>query len=670
MTSLLRVVRLSLRHRGTVAGAVLCAVMIGVLWGGNIGAVFPFVEVVFRGQSLQECVEREIEQADAKIGQLQQQLESLRRSAPADESTAREGPADVTRQRSLQSLQTQLLAEQSARAAYQRAQPYVQGWLPRSPFSTLVLVIALLLAGTLLKGLFTGLSIVLTERLAQVGTVQLRKRLFRHSLDLELQPFQQEEASQLMSRLTFDLEQICEGLRALFGRTLGEPLKMVACLAGAAYICWRLLLISLVLTPLALVVLSLLSRSLKRANKRVLEEMSSIYSVIGDSLRGIKIVKAFTMERLERRRADQASRRLCRKAMRVALFDALVRPTLETMGMIVICVAILAGAYLVLNEKTHLLGLRVTDRPLSISSMMLFFGFLAGTSDPARKFSGILARLQRAAAAADRVYELLDRPAVGYRPARPRPLPLHRRLIHFQNVSFAYDQGLPVLQGINLKIRAGETVAIVGPNGCGKSTLAGLLLRFYVPQEGAVRVDGLDLRKVRVRDLRRQVGLVTQESVLFNDSVAANIRVAKPDATRDEIVEAARRAQADHFIRQDLSHGYQTVVGEGACRLSGGQKQRIALARAILRNPRILVLDEATSQVDLESEQQIHAVLADFIRDRTTLIVTHRLSILHLADRIVVMDRGRIADMGTYDDLLLRSGIFRRLCQAAPREAA
>jgi subfamily B ATP-binding cassette protein MsbA len=338
--------------------------------------------------------------------------------------------------------------------------------------------------------------------------------------------------------------------------------------------------------------------------------------------------------------------------------------------MTIILVAVLAGAHLVLHEETHLFGLQVTSRPLSISSMMLFFGFLAGTSDPARKLSGILNRLQRAAAAADRVWELLDCPAQESRATRARRLGPHRRLLHFHNVHFAYTPEVPVLQGVNLKIAAGETVAIVGSNGSGKSTLASLLLRFYDPLEGAVRIDGRDLRQVRLRDLRRQIGLVTQDPVLFNDTVEANIRVGRPEATRDEVVDAARRAQADTFIRQELPQGYHTIVGEGASRLSGGQKQRIALARAILRDPRILVLDEATSQVDLESERQIHEVLAEFTHGRTTLIITHRLSILPLADRIVVMDQGRITDRGTYEELLVRSDLFRRLCQAAPRHAA
>ena len=506
--------------------------MIGVLWGGNIGAVFPFVEIVFRGQSLQQTVEREIEQADAKIRKLEQELRDIQQS-DANATHLRGGSAE-------QRLKLQIEAERSGRNAYTRLRPFVDRWLPQTPFRTLALVMALVLTGTLVKGVFVGLSVVLTERLAQAGATHLRKRLFHRALSLDLAQHEREASSQLMSRLTYDVEQICEGLRVLFGRTLVEPLKMLACLAGAAWICWRLLLISLVLTPLALVLLTFLSRSLKRASKRALEEMSNIYGVLTDSLRGIKIVKAFTIERFERRRSDEAVRRFCRRAMRVARYDALVRPTLETMGMVIVLVAVLAGAHLVLHQQTHLFGLQVTSRPLSISSMMLFFGFLAGTSDPARKLSGILSRLQRAAAAADRVNELLDCPARETRSVPARRLRPHRRLLHFHNVHFAYTPEVPILQGVNLKIAAGETVAIVGSNGSGKSTMASLLLRFYDPQEGAIRVDGLDLRQVRMRDLRRQIGLVTQDPVLFNDTVEANIRVGRPEATRDEIVDAAQ----------------------------------------------------------------------------------------------------------------------------------
>jgi ATP-binding cassette subfamily B protein/subfamily B ATP-binding cassette protein MsbA len=356
--------------------------------------------------------------------------------------------------------------------------------------------------------------------------------------------------------------------------------------------------------------------------------------------------------------------------MRIALFDGLISPVTELMGITTICLAILFGAYLVMSQQTHLFGVKMSDRPLSLSALMCFYGMLAGISDPARRLSEVFNRLQRAAAAADRVYQLLDREPLVCDPPSPKSLPRHHRELVFDRVSFHYHASQLVLEEIDLRIPFGETIAIVGPNGCGKSTLANLIPRFFDPVLGSVRLDGVDVRDVRLRELRGQIGLVTQETLLFDDTVLNNIRYGCPHATRDQVIEAAQQAHAHRFIEQKLEQGYQTIVGAGGGRLSGGQRQRIALARAILRDPAILILDEATSQIDLESEQLIHKVLEQFIRHRTTVVVTHRLATLALANRIVVMDGGRIADLGTHEQLLSRSDVYRRLHQIQFRETA
>jgi len=248
-------------------------------------------------------------------------------------------------------------------------------------------------------------------------------------------------------------------------------------------------------------------------------------------------------------------------------------------------------------------------------------------------------------------------------PENPRPLARHHQDLVFDGVEFAYLPGHPVLRGIDLRIRFGETIAIVGPSGCGKSSLVNLVPRFADPTAGTIRLDGVPLGDVRLHDLRSQIGLVTQEPLLFDDSVLNNIRYGSPHATTEQVVEAAKRAYAHHFICHELPNGYRTVVGPMGGQLSGGQRQRIALARAILRDPAILILDEATSQIDLESEQVIQNVLDRFIRGRTALIVTHRLGALSLADRILVMDTGRILDVGTHEELLARCACYRRLYQ-------
>jgi ATP-binding cassette subfamily B protein/subfamily B ATP-binding cassette protein MsbA len=333
------------------------------------------------------------------------------------------------------------------------------------------------------------------------------------------------------------------------------------------------------------------------------------------------------------------------------------------MGILIICLALLAGAYLVLEEQTHLFGVLMTSRPLTWPSLLLFYALLIGAADPARKLTDVFTQLQAGAAAADRIYAQLDRQPQVRDPEHPKPLGRHHRDLVFDRVDFAYQPGHPVLHDVSLRIRFGETVAIVGASGCGKSTLASLIPRFADPTAGEIRLDGVPLCDVRLRRLRSQIGLVTQDPVLFDDTVMNNIRYGAPRASDAEVIEAARRAHAHRFIETELPSAYDTVIGPLGGQLSGGQRQRIALARAILRNPAILILDEATSQIDLESERVIQTVIEEFIRDRTTIIITHRLGALILADRIVVMRDGRILDAGTHAELLSRCDFYRRLYQ-------
>jgi subfamily B ATP-binding cassette protein MsbA len=291
---------------------------------------------------------------------------------------------------------------------------------------------------------------------------------------------------------------------------------------------------------------------------------------------------------------------------------------------------------------------------------LTFYAYIVGMCDPLRKVFSVYGRVQRGVAASERIFQCLDRKAQVAQKTKAAHLPRHCRSIRFENVSFGYDPKRLVLHGVTIEVKAGETIAVVGTTGCGKTSLINLLPRFYDPVAGKVLIDGADIRSVSLKSLRQQMGIVTQHTILFDDTIFNNIAYGNPNVSRDEVVKAAEAAYAHRFIEK-LPNGYDTPIGEMGNSLSGGQRQRIALARAILRDPSILILDEATSSLDVESEALIHKALRNFTRNRTTFVVTHRLSTLDIADRIVVIDEGRVEAIGTHDQLLMQSGTYRRL---------
>jgi ATP-binding cassette, subfamily B, bacterial MsbA len=402
---------------------------------------------------------------------------------------------------------------------------------------------------------------------------------------------------------------------------------------------------------------------MKRASRRLLERMSNLYRIVGETFRGIRVVKAFTTEAHERHRFRAAARDYAAKSMRVVNLDAVTSPVIELIGVAGVSIALLAGAYLVLERRTHLFGWRVCDYPMDIATLLQHYAFLVAIADPVRKLSSVYTKLQSGAAAADRIFGALDqRPRVGANSPGP-VLPRHAAGIEFRDVCFSYEPGRPTLSNIRLEVRFGETVALVGKNGCGKSTLVGLLPRFYDPDHGSVLIDGVDLRHAHLRSLRRQVGFVTQDTVLFDDTVFNNIAYGRRRAKPEEVEAAARQTFAHDFIER-MAEGYQTRIGDAGAKLSGGQRQRLALARAILRDPAVLILDEFTSQCDAESEALIHQALRRFMQNRTTFIITHRLNTLEIADRIVVLDRGRVSAVGTHAELLHGCDVYQRLYEA------
>jgi ATP-binding cassette subfamily B protein/subfamily B ATP-binding cassette protein MsbA len=657
MNNFVRSLKLALRYRATLLGAIISALMVAVLWGGNIGAVYPLVEISFKGESLPHWADRQISEYRQKLAKTEADLAAL--------------PADPTGDKDRSLLQVRRTTEAHTLDLYLWAQERViRPYLDFDAFQTLMLVVGLLLLGTFIKSAFLLVNHVLVFRLAQLAVIDIRKQMYRKTLRSDTSRFSGEGTAELMSRFTYDTESLMAAQTEFFGKLIREPLKMIACLIGAGWVSWRLLLFSLILVPPAAYAIAWLGKALKRANRRVMEEMSEMYGILDETFQGIKVVKGFTMERHERRRFHLNNKAYYRKANRIGWYDALTRPLTEVLGIGVICTAMLAGAYLVLNQQTHLFGIMLVDGQLSLGMLILFYGMLAGTTDPARKLSEVFSRIQRGAAAADRIYQVIDRKPSIVNSRQPTTVGRHHRDLTFENVHFHYQASQPVLDGISLTIPHGETLAIVGTNGCGKSTLANMVPRFLDPTAGRVLLDGVDLREVRLRELRSQIGLVTQETLLFDDTVLNNIRYGSPHATREQVIAAAEQAHAHKFIIEKLDGGYEAQVGPRGGRLSGGQRQRIALARAILRDPALLILDEATSQVDLESEQLIHKVLEQFVRHRTTIIITHRLSTLALADRVLVMNAGRVLDIGTHAELMNRCEFYGRLHDMQFRESA
>ena len=665
MHNFFRVIRLALRHRLTVIAAVICSVFVAVLWAGNIAAVLPIVDGVMNGKSIPDLVRQEIVDTETQIAKLDGEISTFIEQL---EEGGKGGSARLVSQ--IKQLEDSRAKRHKWLARCRYFLPVADRWLPMTPFGTLVAICVALLVSTMLKSLFRIAGMFFMARLGHLTSFELRKQFYRRTLSLDIGTFRQTGVGDLMNRFTSDITLIAFGTNVLFGMAILEPLKMVTCLIGAAWISWQLLLFTVIAAPLAGYAVHWMAKSLKRANRRAIQELSTVYDHLEETFGAIKVIKAFTMESRERRRFHQASKQYYRRSMKIAFYDSLVSPVTESMGVAVLVGVIMAGGYLVLNEKTILFGIRVSNEPLSHGMLTMFYGMLLGVIDPFRRLSGVFNHLQRAAAASDHVYELLDRTSQVIDPPTPISLPNRLGSIEFREVSFAYQPGELVLDGVSLQVEPGETIAIVGPNGCGKSTLMNLVPRFFDPTQGKVMLGGINLSDTRLRELRTRIGLVSQETILLDESVANNIRYGSVSATDQQVEFAARQAHAHGFITKKLANGYDTLCGPHGNRLSGGQRQRITLARAILRDPQILILDEATSQIDVESERLIHEVLESFVRDRTVFIITHRPSTLALAERIVVMDHGRVVDVGTSDELSARCELYQRLTHLEYRESA
>ncbi|MBC7833633.1 MAG: ABC transporter ATP-binding protein [Phycisphaerales bacterium] len=463
-------------------------------------------------------------------------------------------------------------------------------------------------------------------------------------------------ATDAISRIVYDSATLGSGLSALLSRGVAQTTKGAAALITAFVLDWRLAMIALTVAPVLAAVIRKLGKRIKRASRSALEGQASMYRASSEALAGLRVVKVSTTENAEVARFRRINDQVVRQELRARTARALASPLVETLSLIVI------GTLVMIAAKQIIKG------DLLAGDFLLVLGALGFAGAQLKPLTGILNDIQQASAAADRLGQLLG---LAREPGHERGLPRlarHSRSIEFRNVTFTYPGAhAPSIQNVSLTIPHGQAVAFVGPNGSGKTTLLSLVPRLFDPDSSApsdgVFIDGQDIRRFGVRSVRRQMGVVTQETVLFHGPIGANISYGTPLATEAQVREAARRARAEEFILARPS-GYGTVLGESGAGLSGGQRQRLAIARAILRDPAILILDEATSMIDADSESKIAEALADFSRGRTCLVVAHRLSTVMNADRIIVMDEGRIVDDGRHDELLARCEVYRMIARS------
>ena len=664
-----RVLAIAARRRAALVGILLTSMFVALLWGANISVLYPLVEVVFDKDqsSLAEYNDSRIADGkqllittDDKIASFKTQL--------ADSSLSADAVLKLRQRLDRETYERTLVAKSVT--SLERVKPWVDQYTPRGSYATLMFLMGILVVGTLIKLVALGGNLMLVQYVSERASLDLRNDFFRKTLHLDLEAFGENGSADLTSRLTNDISNVSTGINVLLGRLVREPLKMVVCLSIAAYICPRLLLLVMVITPVAGLVMHHMSRAIRRASRRAMEEMSQIYGLLNNSFAGIRVVKAFNTQGAERAKFKQGTTSFYRKSMKMAFYNTLARSSSEMIGICTVTMAILAGGYLAVHQGTHLLGIRMTDQPLGVGQVMTFFAALIGASDPAKKLSEVWAGLQRGLAASDRVFTVIDRKIRVCEPANPQTTSRPHGRITFEDVVYKYPSGPTVLQGIDLTVRHGETIAVVGPNGSGKSTLVSLLCRFDDPISGQVLLDDVPVEQMRTRDLRKRIALVTQRTVIFDDTIENNIRYGSPGADDHAVVRASKMAFADDFIRQKTPEGYKTMLGGGGMRLSGGQMQRIALARAFLRNPDILILDEATSQIDLESEHLIHQALAKFLVDRTGIMITHRPTSLAMADRIVVIESGKVAAQGNHGHLITKNRFYQSLCGSEMSRAA
>ncbi len=524
----------------------------------------------------------------------------------------------------------------------------------------LIKICLLIIIAFLGKNLFGYLQAYFLAFVEQGVIKDLRNQAYRHLHKLPMSYFKNEKTGNLISRIMNDVNAVNSSISAVFLNLIREPLKIIVFLGIAIAISWKLTLFSLVVLPFSLVVISYIGLIIRKQSGLLQQKIADLTNRLHETITGIKIVKAFGMEEYENKKFEDETESFFKLSLKITRIRNISSPTTEFLSVIVGVVIIYFGAQLVLVDKS-----------ITASQFIGFLFAIFQLMPPVKELSSVNNRIQESSAAADRIFEIIDTEPSIKDPDNPVPLKEFNDKLEFRNVSFHYeDSDSLVLDSISFTADKGKIIAIVGSSGAGKTTLVDLIPRFFDPVEGSILLDGVDIRSFKIEDLRKLMGIVTQETVLFNDTVRSNIAYGLTDCSDQKIIEAAKAANAHRFI-MELPHQYDTIIGEKGTKLSGGQRQRISIARAILKNPPIMILDEATSSLDNESEVLVQEAIERLLQSRTVFVIAHRLSTIRNADRILVLEHGKIVQDGKHEDLIKNeNGIYKKLYELQFRDIA
>ncbi|TGG40259.1 ABC transporter ATP-binding protein [Duncaniella freteri] len=532
---------------------------------------------------------------------------------------------------------------------YYYTQDCIHNW---GPVGTLMAMAGLLVFMTMLKTGATYLSSYFVIPMRAGIVRDLRNFVYEKIVRLPIGFFTNERKGDVMARMTGDVSEIENSIMSTLDMIFKDPIMIIVCLSMMLFMSWQLTVFVLLLLPIAGSIMGRVGKRLKRASFEGQQQWGQLMSNIEETLGGLRIIKAFNAEQKVTNRFHSGNQEFFRITRNVQRRQSLAHPMSEFLGTITIAIVLVFGGTLILSGTS---GMNAAS---FIYYMVIFYSVI----NPAKDLTKAMYSIQKGLASMQRVDAILNAVNPISDPEKPETIKDLKGEIRYENVTFGYDPEVPVVKGVSLSIKPGETVALVGQSGSGKSTMADLLPRFYDINGGSIKVDGHDIRNLRVHDLRGMMGNVNQEAILFNDTVFNNIAFGVKNATMEQVIAAAKIANAHEFIMA-TEDGYSTNIGDRGCRLSGGQRQRISIARAILKNPPILILDEATSALDSESERLVQEALERLMKDRTTLVIAHRLSTIKNASQICVMHEGEIVESGTHDELIAKNGYYMRLVE-------